>query len=589
MLGSLDPLARLHRAPLRYAVMSGVLYFFIASITIAATSDGFNHAAIWLADAILLAALLHLPRRAWSWILLAGIVANQLANDVTRGFDAAHVMYGVINAGQVLIAATLIRMGPSKNLISDLPSLGRFLLAAGLIAPAIGAVLGSLVSWWLYDQPIVPSSIRWFASNSLGLVVATPFVKGALDGSLKASLQQQSNSQKRNMAGALLIFTLVVHVTFSQPQLPLLFLPVCALVMVAIWLGRVGVEIAVLILAAVATGVTINGYGPLNLLGYDDFRMVVFFQVYLGVLLVMGMVVVTIVTARSDAMAQLADREQMLRQLLMHRKDVTMSFDAKGRCTFCGGPTKSLLGLEVDEILGRNIVELAQRVAVPLAMLDAQEYSLSPKAFALEFQLSNSCKTWVEGSMTPIVIDECLTSSVVTLRDITSQRLKSDDLQRRAHTDELTQTLNRAGFERRVERALTDTGPVTLALIDVDELKRLNDTYGHASGDEALVVVAEIIAAHVRDGDAVGRIGGDEFAVLFRGGADAALVACRRICSCVSDTEIFATDRRLMHVTVSCGVAELTRAESRRDLFEAADRALYEVKRQGRNGARQAA
>ncbi len=407
MFDNLDLLARLRMAPLRCALMSGVLYFLVASVTIAATSDGLNHAAIWLADAVLLAALLHLPRRDWGWVLLAGIVANQLANDVTRGFDAAHVLYGLINAGQVLIAATLIRTEPPKGLITDMPSLGRFILASGLIAPAIGAVLGSLVSWWLYDQQFVPSSIRWFASNSLGLVVATPFVKAAFDGSLKASLQQQSNRQKRNMAGALLIFTLVVHVTFSQPQLPLLFLPVCALMMVAIWLGRVGVEIAVLILAAVATGVTINGYGPLNLLGFDDFRMVVFFQVYLGVLLVMGMVVVTIVTARSDAMAQLADREQMLRQLLIHGKDVTMSFDAKGRCTFCGGPTKSLLGLEGDEILGRNIVELAQRVAAPLAMLDAQEYSLRPKAFSLEFQLSGSCKTWVEGSMMPIVIDDC--------------------------------------------------------------------------------------------------------------------------------------------------------------------------------------
>ncbi|MCL6252259.1 sensor domain-containing diguanylate cyclase, partial [Altererythrobacter sp. KTW20L] len=402
-------------------------------------------------------------------------------------------------------------------------------------------------------------------------------------------LQQQSRRQWRNMAGALLMFSLVVHVTFSQDHLPLLFLPVCALVLVAIWLGRIGVKIAVLILAVVATGVTINGYGPLNLLAIDEFRKVTFFQVYLGVLFVTGLVVVTIVTARSDAMARLADREQMLRQLLVHGKDVIFTFDANGRCTFCGGPTRSMLGLEHGEIVGRNVVELAQRVAMPLAMLDAHNYFLRPEPFSHEFQLSGDRKSWVEGSMTPIMIDGCMTSSVVTLRDITSQRIMNDDLHRRAHTDELTQTLNRAGFERRVAEALDDSGPTTLALIDLDQFKRINDTYGHASGDEVLVVVAEIIAAHVRQDDAVGRIGGDEFAVLFRCDEEAALAACQRICSCVSDTRISATDRRQMHVTISCGVAGHLPTGDRRALFDAADRALYEVKRFGRNGVRQAA
>lgn len=559
------------QAPFRHAVGIGVLYFLVASATIHASSNGRNHAAVWLADAVILAALLGLPRRSWVLVILAGLVANHLANDVTRGFHWEHILYGVANIGQVWLAATLIRTHLVRSPLANIGSLGRFLLWAGLVAPTIGAVLGSLVSWWIYDQPYALSVIRWFASNSLGFMVGTPLLKAAFDGSLKESLQQLTGVQRRNMAAVLVVFTLVVHITFSLQQLPLLFLPVSALVMVAIWLGRTGVMVAVMLVAIVATNVMMNAYGPLSLLAVDDFRKATFFQVYLGFLLATGMLVATIVTSRSDAMARLADREQMLRQLLMHGKDVMLSFDAKGCCTFCAGPTVSLLGLPAKEIVGRNIVELAQRVAMPLAMLDAQECALRPAPRSLEFQLSGGRRAWIEGSMTPIVIEDCLTSSVITLRDITSQRQQNDDLQRRAFTDELTQILNRAGFHRQVDEALRGSGPVTLALIDLDTFKTVNDTYGHSSGDEVLVVVAEIIAAHVREEDAVGRIGGDEFAVLFRGRPEAALAACQRICCCVHETQIFATDRRQMSVTISCGIAALPPLGDRRALFEAAD------------------
>lgn len=564
----------------------GVLYFAVASITIAATSDGRSHAAIWLADAIVLAALLSFPKRQWGAILLAGLLANHLANDFTRGIDPAHILYGLTNMGQVWIAASIMLHGQARSFLADARGLWRFVAAAGIVAPAIGATFGSAVTAFVYEQPYVTSYVRWFASNALGLFVATPFLKDLFEGSLTAAAKQQTPAQRRNMGAALLLFTLVVYVTFSKQDLPLLFLPVCALVMIAIWLGRIGVKIAVLILAIVATGTTLEGYGPLNQFGFDEFRMATFFQVYLAVLLLTGTVVVTIVTARSDAMARLADREQMLRQILAHGQDVLLSFNSRGVCAFCAGPAQSLLGREASEIVGRDIGEIAMDTAPSLAVLVAQQYALAPRPFSIEFQLTHGERKWVEASMAPIVIEECLTSFVISLRDITSQRQKTNELQRRAMTDELTQTLNRAGFDMQVKEATDGSGPVALALVDVDNFKTVNDTYGHASGDEVLVIIAEIIAAHVREGDAVARIGGDEFAILFRSGPEAAEAACERICAAINDMRIFATDRRLINVTVSCGVAGLRAGCDARAMFEAADRALYQVKENGRNGAR---
>jgi len=96
-----------------------------------------------------------------------------------------------------------------------------------------------------------------------------------------------------------------------------------------------------------------------------------------------------------------------------------------------------------------------------------------------------------------------------------------------AQTDELTGTLNRRGFfeaaERELARAARDGGETALLVVDVDDLKRVNDCYGHSVGDEVLARVAATLAARTRRGDIIGRLGGDEFAVVLPGaGAHAA-------------------------------------------------------------------
>ncbi len=89
-----------------------------------------------------------------------------------------------------------------------------------------------------------------------------------------------------------------------------------------------------------------------------------------------------------------------------------------------------------------------------------------------------------------------------------------------ADNDVLTPTLNRRAFLREVHRAMTDAKrygeDACLIYLDMDSFKSINDSYGHAAGDRALIYVADTLKASVREGDAVGRIGGDEFAVLLR-------------------------------------------------------------------------
>ena len=178
---------------------------------------------------------------------------------------------------------------------------------------------------------------------------------------------------------------------------------------------------------------------------------------------------------------------------------------------------------------------------------------------------------------------------VQTIRDISAQKRHEQDLERRATRDSLTGLLNRAGFRRRLaeEAARADrTGsPLSLALLDLDHFKRINDAHGHPAGDRALVEVAARLRAVSRPDDHVARLGGEEFAWLLpASGGEDALRAAERAREAVA---AMALDG-LGALTVSIGVCELAPGGGGDvdDLYRVADAALYRAKADGRDRCR---
>lgn len=156
-------------------------------------------------------------------------------------------------------------------------------------------------------------------------------------------------------------------------------------------------------------------------------------------------------------------------------------------------------------------------------------------------------------------------------------------LQRTAERDQLTGLLNRTALAqlRDNPRAMQklETAPYTLALLDVDHFKQVNDRHGHLLGDRALRVVADAVTASVRSGDVAVRYGGEEFLIVLPNtGLTAAYEVAHRI------REQVATSTLPFQLTVSAGIAAGDPSRDRPEqVFERADQALYQAKASGRN------
>jgi len=166
---------------------------------------------------------------------------------------------------------------------------------------------------------------------------------------------------------------------------------------------------------------------------------------------------------------------------------------------------------------------------------------------------------------------------------------------RRSVTDELTGLSNRRAFDdalaAEVERAKRFGTDLGLVLIDIDDFKRVNDTYGHPQGDVVLREVARVLRDSSREVDHPARYGGEELAAVLPGtDLEGALHRAERVREQIAGLRIPRLDGGgALDVTVSCGVAaaRATHADGRA-LLQAADRALYEAKRSGKNKSVQA-
>jgi two-component system cell cycle response regulator len=234
-----------------------------------------------------------------------------------------------------------------------------------------------------------------------------------------------------------------------------------------------------------------------------------------------------------------------------------------------------LLDLVLPDADGRDILvnlRKSPRTAwLPVIVLTAKDDSLTQsECYALG----------ADGFLAKPVDWEVLKSAV------SGKLQRAHQLHREARLDPLTLLPNRAAFWDAFERALAqrDGAPLSVCIIDLDYFKSINDTYGHATGDEALRIVARVLSNSLRGRDFFGRWGGEEFCVyLPHTGLRAAVRVLNNALQRVRQTVMTAADGQQFTLTFSAGVATVGSGVGGGDALAQADRLLYSAKTAGRN------
>jgi diguanylate cyclase (GGDEF)-like protein len=233
----------------------------------------------------------------------------------------------------------------------------------------------------------------------------------------------------------------------------------------------------------------------------------------------------------------------------------------------------NLKGITTDE-LTRNVSQMQD--GPPLLLVGCVQATLERRAASL-----------ASGAFDYFQVPAELSLLVGRATQLIKIRQTMDRLRAEGERDYLTGLMNRRYFRKalghELERWRRYSIPCALLILDIDFMKRINDTHGHSAGDTVILHIARVLKELSRDNDTTARLGGEEFALLLAGADPArAIAAAERLRHDVSAEEI----EGIGIVTVSLGVASCpAHATSERSLYAASDAALYRAKGEGRNRA----
>ncbi len=322
------------------------------------------------------------------------------------------------------------------------------------------------------------------------------------------------------------------------------------------------------------------------------------------------------VTERHLAEAALRESEGFLAQIVHGSSVATFVIDREHRVTHWNRACEAMTGVSAKEMLGtrdqwRPFYPSQRPLMADLILDGASEGTVEQLyrgkyrpsqvvagAFEAEDYFPNfgAGGKWLYFTAAPLRnrAGEAV-GAIETLQDFTERRrteiaLKESEERYRmlSVTDALTGLFNSRHFYERlhaeVERAQRYGRPLSLIILDADNFKRVNDTYGHLQGDRVLQVLAGVISHSLRRTDSAFRYGGEEFAILMpEAEMEAAVMVAERLRRCFHETPIMPADGGSLSCSVSVGVTQLNPGESVESFIRRADDGAYQAKRRGKN------
>lgn len=293
----------------------------------------------------------------------------------------------------------------------------------------------------------------------------------------------------------------------------------------------------------------------------------------------------------------LAESEQRNRTILDSTAEGIYGLDLDGLCIFCNVACLRILGLsEQSELIGKNLHQLIHHTHIDGSSYKEEDCPINRANFASKkCHVDSEILFRPDGSSFPaeywshpIIESGNVSGCVVTFLDITDRRQKEDELIYQASHDSLTGLLNRLEFEKRLTESLEtsniENNEHAMLFLDLDQFKVINDTCGHAAGDELLRQISEVLSSSIRHDDTLARIGGDEFAILMQ---TCTLEQANRVAEIILNAVNkfqFAWEDNIFRIQISIGlIPVLTETQPISELFIQADAACYLAKDAGRN------
>ena len=302
------------------------------------------------------------------------------------------------------------------------------------------------------------------------------------------------------------------------------------------------------------------------------------------------------ISDRKKAEQALFEEKKLAQVTLDSIGDAVITVDTQGRITQFNPIAEDITGWENSEVQGQNINDVFQIIhetsgeqlpnPIQLALTDKIPVKRSEPAI---FIARNGTEYTIESCAAPI-LDQSrqIMGAVMIFHDVTYTRALTLQLSWQANHDSLTKLINRRHFDAYLQTILKEVrvsqDTHVLCFLDLDKFKAVNDTCGHAAGDELLCQIVKLFKANIRDSDTLARLGGDEFALLlYQCPLEQAITIAERLCEAVSHHQFsWATHR--FNVGVSIGLVQVDgQSPSIDEVIKMADSACYAAKAQGRN------
>ncbi|GAB3350532.1 diguanylate cyclase domain-containing protein [Lysobacter tyrosinilyticus] len=551
-------------------------------------------AAVWFGTGVLTGWILSRPTAFWPSYLLAGLAAEVAARLLAGDTPVYSFLIGACNVIEMLIVAGAVRrrvpdVGDPKRWIL----LGGIATASTLIACAISGLAAATINLVLKDGQFGASFLTWYAAHVVGMVI---FATSTLVWHREGRGLFAAEGRRISFALTMLLIALLGLVAFSVPY-PMLFLAYPPLVLAAFRYRFRGVALGVLLLSIIGSVATVTGKGAIaQVRDLDTAGHIALLQLYIAGACLMTIPVALAMAERKRLNMRVRESEQAYRMLADYSHDVIVRMRPDGERLYVSPSARDILGRTPIEMLGSrwDLIHPDDRERQLEVMREVLANG-EPRTAIYRVQHKDGHYVWIEavtrtipgkdgGSMDIIFTGRDISRRVAAEKALEASRL---ELERLARVDALTGLANRRQLDERLGLALgrlqRHGAPVALMYLDVDHFKRINDTWGHAAGDQVLCSFAERLTRCVRTIDLVARLGGDEFVVVVE---DATLPrAAEAIARKLIDEMHHSIDVEgaALVVTTSIGIAYATAPTETTKLLAAADAALYAAKQAGRN------